>query len=1043
MIDGEALSLARAANQLGWPDPASILAPKGTGAALFAGLVRSKIGRSLEMRPDAKGVRLGVLMADADATTSEPPLAIVAEFLTAVTEDTLRELHRLAWNFSHSPTLVTIEPTILKVWTCCEAPDPDRALDAYIIQDLHPEVFMDGDSGLLQTQAARALHWLNLVSGQYFLSHADRFNRDGRADQMLLGNLKHIRDVLAAQGLVDDDICHDLLARIIFVQFLFDRKDQDGKAALTPVTLARLHREGILGAIHGSFSSILSSYEDTYRLFDWLNVKFNGDLFPGKGDTPEAREAGWISEKQIVRPAHLASLADFIRGDMDLQSRQMSLWPQYAFDVIPLEFISSIYETFVTERAAKDGIFYTPPYLVDFILDQVLPWNGRDWDLKIIDPACGSGVFLVKAFQRLVHRWKQANPGETVRAEILRRLLERNIFGVDKDQHAVRVACFSLYLAMCDEIEPRHYWTQVTFPSMRGRRLICSDFFTEGQAGFDSIQDAGTYDLVLGNAPWGDGVITDDARTWATDNRSWSIPNKDIGGLFLAKGADLASSSGRVAMIQSANSLLFNISPKAASFRREIFERRRIETIFNLSALRFRVFRRKTHTTKTSAAPACVVIMTPDRPNGDDLIRYVCPKHVRPLVDDFSILIEPQDVRSLRVSDAITRPLIWSQLMWGAPRDLQLIRRLQGFPSLGAVARRQPVHYQQGINFGDRTKSIPALEGRRLFDQTMFPQDSFLTIEGENLPVVHDLKIHSRASTGVAAFECPQLIVKHSLNSPTRRFHARLAKSSDGRGILPNQSYFSVHAEASILEAACLAHNSTLAVYFHFLTSGRVSAYRPKLSREEILSLPIPYPEEASLEGVTDHASLDKRVYELFRLNDAERVLVEDTLAYTVDGFLETEGTLGDEPTASGVQEGEDHLRAYCEHFIRVIRAGFGEDKGVSATIFRGAQEQMPLRLVAFKLGATPSVEVNVEEMESPALLRQLQKLGDLDTRAGGGLFNRRIARIYDGSSGVPTIFVVKPDRKRFWTRSVGLHDGDEVALDLLTWGRQAREAAH
>ena len=103
----------------------------------------------------------------------------------------------------------------------------------------------------------------------------------------------------------------------------------------------------------------------------------------------------------------------------------------------------------------------------------------------------------------------------------------------------------------------------------------------------------------------------------------------------------------------------------------------------------------------------------------------------------------------------------------------------------------------------------------------------------------------------------------------------------------------------------------------------------------------------------------------------------------------------------------------------------------------------MPLRLVAFKLGATPSVELNVEEMESPALLRQLQKLGDLDTRSGGGLFNRRIARIYDGSSGVPTIFVVKPDRKRFWTRSVGLHDGDEVALDLLTWGRQAREAAH
>jgi type I restriction-modification system DNA methylase subunit len=85
----------------------------------------------------------------------------------------------------------------------------------------------------------------------------------------------------------------------------------------------------------------------------------------------------------------LSLLAEFVRGDLDMPAQQRYLWPLYAFDVIPLEFISSIYETFVTERASRDGIFYTPPYLVDFILDRVLPWDGKDWDLKIIDPACG------------------------------------------------------------------------------------------------------------------------------------------------------------------------------------------------------------------------------------------------------------------------------------------------------------------------------------------------------------------------------------------------------------------------------------------------------------------------------------------------------------------------------------------------------------------------------------------------------------------------------------------------------------------------------
>lgn len=185
---------------------------------------------------------------------------------------------------------------------------------------------------------------------------------------------------------------------------------------------------------------------------------------------------------------------------------------------------------------------------------------------------------------------------------------------------------------------------------------------------------------------------------------------------------------------------------------------------------------------------------------------------------------------------------------------------------------------------------------------------------------------------------------------------------------------------------------------------------------------------------------MDTRVFDLFRLNEAERVLIEDALAYTVDGFLEADGTLGDELTTLGDDDDEAHLRAYCEHFIKVIRAGFGEDKTLSATIFRASQERMPLRLVAFRLG--DDTGISIQEIASPALLRQLEQLVDLDVPSGGGLFNRRIGRIYDASSGAPTIFLVKPDQKRFWTRSVGLHDGDEVALDLLTWGRPIQEMA-
>ena len=1032
------LTLQRTHTALGWPTPASVISPEGAGASVFASLVRDKIGRAVRRFPDAQGARIGVLMADPNGATSEPPVAIVAEFQSEVRADTLRELHRLSWNFSHSPTVITIEPALLRVWSCCEAPDPDRPIDQYLVEKL-PAEYLDGrPTDGLEARATRALHWINLVSGQFFAEHSHRFNRDGRADQMLLGNLRYIREELANRGLQDDDTCHDLLARVIFVQFLFHRKDQDGNPALTESVLLRLQQERILKNRHSSFRSVLADYDDTYSLFDWLNAKFNGDLFPGQGDTREDRARGWANEKRIVQPSHLSLLARFIGGDSDMYSKQMLLWPQYAFDVIPLEFISSIYETFVTERASKEGIYYTPSYLVDFLLDRVLPWGGVEWDLRILDPACGSGIFLVKSFQRLVHRWRRANPDKQISAAVLRRMLERNLFGVDKDRHAVRVASFSLYLAMCDEIEPRHYWTQVTFPPMRERRLVCSDFFSEHHVGFSSKGCSPSYDLIVGNAPFGADVITDVARSWAaSDGRSWRIPNNDIGGLFLAKGAELTSSSGTIALIQSANTLLFNLGT-ATQFRRQLFTKHRIEAVYNLSALRFRVFRKKTHVKQRSVAPVCIIVLSRSRPSLEDVIEFVSPKQLRPLVDEFTIVIEPQDRRTLTVQEAIDSPSVWPRLMWGGPRDLQLLDKLARYPTLSKLPGGEPIKSRQGVNFGDRKKAAPYHEGRRMFDENLIGAGAKWSFNPSDCPVVRSVRVHSRDSTTVAAFAWPQLILKHNRDTTSGRFHAWLSESADRTGVLCNQSYMSVHADTAVLQAAVLAHNSMVAVYFHFLTSGRFAAYRPKLAKNELLGLPIPFPKVGLLEGVESYSQLDERVFELFGLKDAERVLIEDAIEYTLGDYLRGPESKGHERTSDGDTTGDErHLRAYCAHLLRVLTAMIGRDSSASATIFRCASECMPYRLVAVALAGTGGNEVGVRDVTSNRLLEELNRLGREDLEAPGGHYKSRNFRAYEVNEGVPTIFLLKPDQKRFWTRSMGLQDGDDVALDLFVWQQQ------
>ena len=1029
--------------KLAWPAPEETRNPSGEGGRIFADLVHAKVERAV--RHLASDVSVSVLLKDSQTSATEAPLALVAEFSRTASDGALRELHRLAWNFSHSPSLITIEPHILRVWTCCETPNDSRKLEDYVVHELPVvELTVVHPSGLAQ-RATEVLHWVNLVSGQFFREHSERFQRDQRADQMLLGNLRYLRQLLHQAGLDNDDVCHDLLARVVFVQFLFDRKDGKGHPALDQNKLAILHQQGILRTRHSDFPSILEDYEDTYCLFDWLNNIFNGDLFPGKGNSNEEREREWQEEKSIVKPIHLQLLREFIKGDVDMPTGQFCLWPYYAFDAIPLEFISSIYETFVTERASGDGIFYTPPHLVDFILDRVLPWNSDNWNLKILDPSCGSGIFLVKAFQRLIHRWKLAHPGKTIRAEILRGLLEKNLFGVDKDTHAVRVASFSLYLAMCDEIDPKFYWSQVKFPPMRGKRLINSDFFDESQPGFRTEEDAASYDLVIGNAPWGK-LLTPAAKTWATDKKHpWPIANKDIGTLFLPKAAILARAEGSVAMIQSASSLLFNKNPPACAFRKLFFQCFHVEEIINLSVLRFKVFNRKTHASKTSIAPSCIIILKSKIPT-NARFAYITPKQSVEIADEFEIIINPTDCKSVKPEDAATDIDIWSAMAWGHHRDWALINRLRLSKSLSDYEKSKDIWGTIGISWWqdpkENAKTYGWLFNRHSLRSKSLPRKSNLFILSEDLPL--NKTLCADRPRNEEAFSYPQLIVKRSWSIDTKRFQSRLVIPDNiGQGILCSLSYISICStkeNEDILRTACVTFNSTLAVYFLLLTSGRFASYRPEVLLEEVMNMPIPYPDKGIIDGLHSHADMDSKIFELFHLKDAEKVLIEDLCEITLEDFKGDLNSPGRQRTQRHDKTlDEPDLSKFCEYFIRVLKAGFGRDKNITATIFQETgTDLLPYRLVAFELNRSSDKPYNVMPLNTSELLAEMETLNQTWLRSrktsGGSIYHQRIARIYEYRDGVPTIFILKPDARRYWTRSMGLHDGDEVAADFMHW---------
>ena len=842
---------------------------------------------------------------------------------------------------------------------------------------------------------------------------------------------------------LNEDVCHDLLARIIFIQFLIDRKDSSGKSALSPSKFAALHRDGTLSQPYTTLEDLLSNYDDTYALFQYLNGRFNGDLFPGSGQDKKRQQQEWNREKNEVGEPHLRTLADFVGGRLDFQSRQGLLWRNYSFDVIPLEFISSIYEEFVTrkdkKKKRKTGTIYTPPHLVDFILDGVLPWNGTDWDLKILDPACGSGIFLVKAFQRLVWRWK-ASEERKLDAKDLKRLLTKNLFGVDQDEHAVRVASFSLYLAMCDEIDPKHYWSKVQFPPLRGCTIIASDFFNENIAGFRAKEDAESFDFVIGNAPWGSGTLGDsDISHWKTEG--WEAADKNIGPMFLPKAAALAKREGFVSMLQPSG-LLTNKMSTAVRFRYKFFESFNIEEVVNLSTLRFGLY-------KESIGPSCIVTFRPDKPNGKPF-PYIAPKEQKTIDDDLRIVIEPNDIQMIHQDDTVNDSIIWSALTWGGTRELALVRRLARNSSLHSLWLDNKVSKRQGIIRGDRSRRSNEIQNRRILEFPTFPPGTFLNLDARSLPKNDDPWVHSRESTDYSAFNLPQLIIKQGWQVSSKRFEAAIVRASH-EGILCSQSFTSIHLKQGpkdILETTCLVMNSRFATFYLMLTSGQMAHYIPKVPVNELLKVPLPEIRPNLLEGLLDHDDVDDRIREAFGFSDSEWTLIDDIFNYTLPDFKGNSDSPGRLPTRSmqvldGDIDPEHILRSYCDYFFRVLKAGFGSDKCISATIFSESDgSSLPVRLLAIHLDDVKDGDICIESYSCAELRDQLLKWDEMLTSSPRGIskvaLHQRVAKVYGvvnrGRKRIPTVYLIKPDRCRYWTRSVAMRDADSIAADIMMW---------
>ncbi len=348
-----------------------------------------------------------------------------------------------------------------------------------------------------------------LATGQYYESRPEKFDPAFAVDATLLKNLRDFRDMLI-QGEERLDILmdHAFIGRTLFLCYLLDRgivsvETPGRSAAENPTPAMRF-------ADHLSTLPFNDQRNYLFGLFENLKEKFNGNMF----------DQDLAAEKDLIRKPHLDNLIDFLGGhQVKSRQRQFPFW-LYDFKMIPIEAISAIYQDFLaTEDRKKQrnrGAIYTPRFLAEMVVDMAVQDDPQLMDDGFLDPACGSGVFLVILFNRLANRWVQGGKKEwdfIEKAEALQNILRRQIRGVDVEETACRIASFSLYLAYLDFFDPPDIRAYMVKTGKRLPKLIdygddpnrpAADIpvIRKGDFLAEDIFSGETFGCVIGNPPW-------------------------------------------------------------------------------------------------------------------------------------------------------------------------------------------------------------------------------------------------------------------------------------------------------------------------------------------------------------------------------------------------------------------------------------------------------------------------------------------------------------------------------------------------------------
>lgn len=952
-------------------------------------------------------------------------------------EAEIRFWHEAAWNIGVAPLLWIVTLTDVRLYDCYASPLNDEGnattppiLGRFVLDSAERLRALDAACGRLATETGA--FWSSSIGS--------KISRRHRVDRELLAEISALEHRLV--DLTPDDggsgtrarardLAQRFIGRCIFTWYLVDRGlAQPFLPANSPSDLSAM------------FASVQSAFE----LFDWLRSTFNGDLFPM--DDPGA-------EREHLTPEHLSYLRDFIEGRSLIPERngQGRLF-RFRFNAIPVDLISSIYQQFARSSAAEEadsqGLHYTPVELVHLTLDPVfeaLPVKAR-----VVDPACGSGAFLVEAFRRLVWR---ASDGKPASRKLVRDILYHQLFGVDINRSALGIAAFSLYLAALElDEEPVSDIKDLKFDHLIGETLFEADSLAEP---LPKTLTAQPFDAIVGNPPWTFVGQRGASPKRAKDDLKTLRPRRSPDQAFLGLAAKLAGDSGRIGMIMKATPF-FSKDVHAVEARTALLKRLTPAALINLSYLR------REELFPDALGPAllffsrCALAPDPTRV----LVGSI------PWTPDFRrtgvFHIGPGEIRSVPLDRVLAIPPFLKAATFGTVRDGWLIEKLErGFPTLGseldALGRSEASHRGQGFQVqGDPNEPPEHYSRLRVVTPDAFT--AFRLDDHALSPFVHKT-LHRPRRDGI--FRGPLLLcskVGNSSGAERGRYSAAVHEGD----VLYTQNFYGVSfrdADPDYAFALSGILNSSVTAFQFALGGPTWGLERPTVEPHDLLSLRVPplhkisrsqfdalvHAERAAAATPDDPerlAALDQAVFDLYELEPEERVVAADSVErarYLIFENRNERFGLVAPPELEALRDYarqvtltvNAYLRARGErHLVAIVYPNRLNQADWSA----GIPGVTAVRLVMEPGG--PGAQPTVRDGDSADLDSLAAMLrGQFESDVPPYLNERRQLRLY----GDEDLFILKPTEVRYWTRTAGLNDADIILADH--WLRRRDAVAH